>query len=99
MQRLAGSLPFLPLLKALEATHYRSWLSVSYLDAFLACMLQLIYLSVCNPDGAGVDIFGHDFWVRSLPQNPVSWIVVPTGRTSWVPIRSLHKGLQAWLMN
>ncbi|PPQ74189.1 hypothetical protein CVT26_004486 [Gymnopilus dilepis] len=33
--------------------------------------------------GAGVDIFGHDFWVRSLPQNPVSWIVVPTGRTSW----------------
>lgn len=35
-------------------------------------------------DGAGVDILSQDFWVRSLPYNHASWIVVPTGRTSWV---------------
>ncbi|KAF8803609.1 hypothetical protein BYT27DRAFT_7109472 [Phlegmacium glaucopus] len=33
--------------------------------------------------GAGVDIFGQDFWVKSLPKAEFSWVVVPTGRTSW----------------
>jgi hypothetical protein len=35
-------------------------------------------------DGAGVDILQQDFWVLSLPKNKYSWMVVPTGRTSWV---------------
>lgn len=33
--------------------------------------------------GAGVDILQQDFWIRSLPKNKYSWMVVPTGRTSW----------------
>lgn len=39
-----------------------------------------------NSDGAGVDIFGHDFWVKAMPENPRSWTVIPTGRTSWVRV-------------
>jgi len=35
-------------------------------------------------DGAGVDIIQEDFWVKSLPNNWASWIIVPVGRTSWV---------------
>jgi len=39
-----------------------------------------------NSDGAGVDIFDHDFWVKAMPESQRSWIVIPTGRTSWVGV-------------
>lgn len=35
-------------------------------------------------DGAGVDIFTQDFWVKYLPKTEFSWMILPTGRTSWV---------------
>lgn len=35
-------------------------------------------------DGAGVDIFEQHFWRDSLPRNKYNWVVVPSGRTSWV---------------
>jgi hypothetical protein len=35
-------------------------------------------------DGAGVDILDTNFWQEELPRNDESWIVVTTGRTSWV---------------
>ena len=35
-------------------------------------------------DGAGVDIFTQDFWVKYLPKTEFSWMIVATGRTSWV---------------
>jgi len=35
-------------------------------------------------DGAGVDIFGQDFCSQSLPENKHSWMIIPSGRTSWV---------------
>ena len=35
-------------------------------------------------DGAGVDIFEQQFWSDSLPQNKYNWVVIPSGRTSWV---------------
>ncbi|KAF8964119.1 hypothetical protein BDZ97DRAFT_1758215 [Flammula alnicola] len=41
------------------------------------------YLILTSPDGAGVDILGQDFWVKSLPSNKLSWMIVPIGRTSW----------------
>ncbi|OBZ75861.1 hypothetical protein A0H81_04588 [Grifola frondosa] len=34
--------------------------------------------------GAGVDIFADDFWIRALPRQKRSWVIVPTGRTAWV---------------
>ena len=40
-------------------------------------------------DGAGVDIFEMHFWNDSLPRNQCNWIVVPSGRTSWVRHRSI----------
>ncbi|KAG7092176.1 hypothetical protein E1B28_008545 [Marasmius oreades] len=33
--------------------------------------------------GAGVDVITQTFWPDALPQKDHSWIVVPTGRTSW----------------
>ncbi|KAF9036995.1 hypothetical protein BDZ89DRAFT_1061691 [Hymenopellis radicata] len=33
--------------------------------------------------GAGVDIVTATFWADSLPRNPHSWFVLPSGRTSW----------------
>ncbi|KAK1229074.1 hypothetical protein PQX77_007890 [Marasmius sp. AFHP31] len=33
--------------------------------------------------GAGVDVATQTFWPDALPQKDRSWIVVPTGRTSW----------------
>ncbi|KAL4262942.1 Peptidase S9 prolyl oligopeptidase catalytic domain-containing protein [Pleurotus pulmonarius] len=33
--------------------------------------------------GAGVDIIGTPWWVESLPRMNNSWLVIPTGRTSW----------------
>jgi hypothetical protein len=34
--------------------------------------------------GAGVDIFATTLWQDALPRQKRSWIVVPSGRTSWV---------------
>ncbi|EGN96142.1 hypothetical protein SERLA73DRAFT_124984 [Serpula lacrymans var. lacrymans S7.3] len=39
--------------------------------------------------GAGVDIFEHTFWPDSLPRQGHSWIIMPTGRTSWVNLSIL----------
>ncbi|KAF9532428.1 hypothetical protein CPB83DRAFT_891154 [Crepidotus variabilis] len=35
--------------------------------------------------GAGVDIIGNmrEMWLNALPKRPRSWVVIPTGRTSW----------------
>ncbi|KAF9475666.1 hypothetical protein BDN70DRAFT_996247 [Pholiota conissans] len=33
--------------------------------------------------GAGVDIFGQDFWIESLPVSNSSWMIAVSGRTSW----------------
>ncbi|KAG5718671.1 3',5'-cyclic-nucleotide phosphodiesterase [Termitomyces sp. T112] len=33
--------------------------------------------------GAGVDIFEQSFWTQSIPRNKRSWLVFPSGRTSW----------------
>ena len=49
-------------------------------------------------DGAGVDIFTQDFWVKILPETQYSWMIVATGRTSWVENslfqpQSLHREL------
>ncbi|KAF9459360.1 hypothetical protein BDZ94DRAFT_1199681 [Collybia nuda] len=33
--------------------------------------------------GAGVDIIDMPFWSDSLARNKHSWIIIPTGRTSW----------------
>ncbi|KAJ8699615.1 hypothetical protein PTI98_002711 [Pleurotus ostreatus] len=33
--------------------------------------------------GAGVDVIGTPWWVESLPRMNNSWLVIPTGRTSW----------------
>jgi hypothetical protein len=41
-------------------------------------------------DGAGVDILSQDFWMKSLPTNRRSWIISPTGRTSWVSLESIN---------
>ncbi len=35
-------------------------------------------------DGAGVDIFTMDFWIKALPRQRHSWVIAPTGRTEWV---------------
>lgn len=37
-------------------------------------------------DGAGVDVLGsmRNFWIEALPAIKRSWVVIPTGRTSWV---------------
>ena len=39
---------------------------------------------VDSKDGAGVDIFALDFWIRALPRQRHSWVIAPTGRTEWV---------------
>lgn len=36
-----------------------------------------------DADGAGVDIVNHTFWAESLARHSNSWIVLPSGRTSW----------------
>ncbi|KAJ7168119.1 hypothetical protein C8R43DRAFT_1060269 [Mycena crocata] len=33
--------------------------------------------------GAGVDIISESFWIDSLPRQQHSWLVAPSGRTSW----------------
>ncbi|KAF8636685.1 hypothetical protein AX17_003490 [Amanita inopinata Kibby_2008] len=33
--------------------------------------------------GAGVDVTQQDFWANALPRQSYSWIIIPTGRTSW----------------
>ncbi|KAF8626190.1 hypothetical protein AX15_005070 [Amanita polypyramis BW_CC] len=44
-------------------------------------------LQYCPPilalHGAGVEVMRQTFWVESLPRQQHSWILVPTGRTSW----------------
>jgi len=35
-------------------------------------------------DGAGVDIISQPFWGEVVPRQKFSWVVMPTGRTSWV---------------
>lgn len=35
-------------------------------------------------DGAGVNILNQSFWPESLRRQKHSWVVMPTGRTSWV---------------
>ena len=42
-----------------------------------------------HSDGAGVDVTQHTFWADALPRQNHSWIILPTGRTSWVPIYAL----------
>ncbi|KAG6832731.1 hypothetical protein H0H92_012303 [Tricholoma furcatifolium] len=39
--------------------------------------------NIQSTDGAGVDIFNQPFWTQSIPRNKHSWLVFPTGRTSW----------------
>ena len=50
----------------------------------ISCKYHYLISSGFITDGAGVDIFGQDFWVKSLPKTEFSWVIVPTGRTSWV---------------
>ncbi|KAF9557681.1 hypothetical protein CPC08DRAFT_774315 [Agrocybe pediades] len=76
----------------------RQWIQGSYFFAgyipspFLAVLPTSITedgqhpLPLLTLHGAGVDILGDGFWVTSLPDNGASWILVPTGRTSWVSI-------------
>ncbi|KAI0048234.1 hypothetical protein FA95DRAFT_1540157 [Auriscalpium vulgare] len=33
--------------------------------------------------GAGVDILGMPFWEQAIPRQKRSWVIMPTGRTSW----------------
>ncbi|TFK46034.1 hypothetical protein OE88DRAFT_1729383 [Heliocybe sulcata] len=33
--------------------------------------------------GAGLDIFDQPLWAESIPRQKTSWIILPTGRTSW----------------
>jgi hypothetical protein len=40
--------------------------------------------SAINLDGAGVDITRNGLWADALARQARSWVVVPTGRTSWV---------------
>lgn len=48
-------------------------------------------------DGSGVDIFGQDFWVKSLPKVEFSWVIVPSGRTSWVKLSSnVNHSTRSW---
>jgi len=35
-------------------------------------------------DGAGVDIIDQTFWADSLPRQDRAWVIIPSGRTSWV---------------
>jgi hypothetical protein len=52
--------------------------------------------------GAGVDIFGQSFWQEALPRQKHSWIVVPSGRTSWVSLSTVlvmlgpHSTFHVW---
>ena len=43
-----------------------------------------VLLKRVNVDGAGVDIFESDFWIKALPRQQRSWVIAPTGRTAWV---------------
>lgn len=57
----------------------------------LLCLRRSYYLHRMYPkfslDGAGVDIMHQRFWIQSLPKNHCSWLIAPTGRTSWVCLR------------
>ncbi|KAH9951491.1 hypothetical protein B0H21DRAFT_818527 [Amylocystis lapponica] len=33
--------------------------------------------------GSGVDIFAAPFWISALPRQTRSWLIIPSGRTSW----------------
>lgn len=33
--------------------------------------------------GSGIDIFRHKFWVDAIPRRKNSWIIIPTGGSSW----------------
>ncbi|THH15894.1 hypothetical protein EW146_g4658 [Bondarzewia mesenterica] len=33
--------------------------------------------------GAGVNILSQPFWAEAIPRQNLSWVVMPTGRTSW----------------
>ncbi|KAG5637712.1 hypothetical protein H0H81_003476 [Sphagnurus paluster] len=45
-----------------------------------------LYPPILALHGAGVDIFGQQFWTQSIPRNKHSWLVFPSGRTSWARI-------------
>ena len=51
---------------------------------YISCKYHYLISSAFVVDGAGVDIFRQDFWVKSLPKTEFSWMIVATGRTSWV---------------
>lgn len=53
----------------------------------LRTLVTLLFVSLTLKqflDGAGVDIVESTFWADSLLRNDNSWIVLPSGRTSWV---------------
>jgi len=71
--------------KPIKATYFYS---PSIPTAFLAVPPVLRTLGETHPPilalhGAGVDIFGQSAWTQSIPRNQHSWIVLPSGRTSW----------------
>ena len=37
-------------------------------------------------DGAGVEILAMPFWEQTIPRQPYSWTILPTGKTAWVSI-------------
>lgn len=47
------------------------------------------YLIKVNSDGAGVEVTNY-FWAAALPSQSQSWIICPSGRTSWVKNSFLH---------
>lgn len=51
---------------------------------YISCKYYYLISSDLATDGAGVDIFTQDFWVKYLPKTEFSWMIVATGRTSWV---------------
>jgi hypothetical protein len=51
---------------------------------YISCKYHCLISSDFVADGAGVDIFTQDFWVKILPETQFSWMIVGTGRTSWV---------------
>ncbi|KAF8078159.1 hypothetical protein FPV67DRAFT_1603782 [Lyophyllum atratum] len=71
--------------KPVKATYFYSR---SLPTAFLAVppILQPLgkaYPPILALHGAGVDIFEQQFWTQSIPRNKHSWLVFPSGRTSW----------------
>ncbi|ESK87531.1 transmembrane protein [Moniliophthora roreri MCA 2997] len=45
--------------------------------------LEIPHAPILALHGAGVDVVGQTFWSDALPQKDHSWILMPTGRTSW----------------